>query len=590
MKKLSLLLLLILTVTSFAFSQGAWRFSKAIYLATSGGGASNDVYETTVDPDNNIWIGVGGDLSSHEDPIIRAELSGYGNDIIILNPDGSLKDAIRNFRYLDEGVTLLSNIFRAIGYGTYGGPSGGMRTAPDGKIYTSQGETVVVFDHKKPREIPHAFVPIGRNIGITTPCVDEFGNIVVMYQYPHSSNGGVRASAPPGSSNFYPFIPPASSFNIVIDPKTEPLPYRVSDLALSPDGKDLYIGVDQPTGTDRPEGSSGVAHWHSEEGALGKYTFVKFIGDYKEQAKTIYLDPKGRLWVGVGFVNVSRDSFPRVDCWDLDANKIIYQITSSSPGYGRRTTSALKQGAFSEVYGFAINNECTKAYIVDRPGVLEFELRSIAVDPASLTSGDINNPVNPASIAFGNVNNGSPVTKNIIIKNIGTDPLSITSFNISGERFTFVNNESGRTIAPGNTYELKVQFSPLAPKNYSGTITITDTESNVPTIIQLSGTGVGQEISVEEFEEIPAAYSLEQNYPNPFNPMTTIQYTIPKDEYVKLTVYDITGKVVKELVNGYKSAGRYNVEFNASGYASGTYYYKLEAGEYNSIQKMLLMK
>jgi len=97
-------------------------------------------------------------------------------------------------------------------------------------------------------------------------------------------------------------------------------------------------------------------------------------------------------------------------------------------------------------------------------------------------------------------------------------------------------------------------------------------------------------LSIDKPTELPTEYSLLQNYPNPFNPTTTIQYSIPKDEYVKLVIYDVTGKVVAELVNGYKSAGRYNVEFNASGYASGIYYYKIEAGMYKSVQKMMLIK
>jgi flagellar hook assembly protein FlgD len=78
---------------------------------------------------------------------------------------------------------------------------------------------------------------------------------------------------------------------------------------------------------------------------------------------------------------------------------------------------------------------------------------------------------------------------------------------------------------------------------------------------------------------------LFQNYPNPFNPTTTIKYSIPKDEFVKLTVYDVTGKNVKELVNGHKSAGVHSVEFNANNYASGTYYYRLEAGGYKDIKR-----
>jgi hypothetical protein len=106
----------------------------------------------------------------------------------------------------------------------------------------------------------------------------------------------------------------------------------------------------------------------------------------------------------------------------------------------------------------------------------------------------------------------------------------------------------------------------------------------------LNGNSIDQTTSVNEPEEIPTTYSLSQNYPNPFNPTTTIQHSIPKDEFVKLTVYDITGKVVKELVNVHKVAGRYSVEFNASSYSSGIYYYKLEAGEYKNIQKMMLVK
>jgi hypothetical protein len=97
-------------------------------------------------------------------------------------------------------------------------------------------------------------------------------------------------------------------------------------------------------------------------------------------------------------------------------------------------------------------------------------------------------------------------------------------------------------------------------------------------------------VNINEPEEIPTTYSLSQNYPNPFNPTTTIQYAIPKDEFVKLTVYDITGKVVKELVNGHKAAGKYSVEFNASSYSSGIYYYKLEAGQYKRKKKMMLVK
>jgi photosystem II stability/assembly factor-like uncharacterized protein len=101
---------------------------------------------------------------------------------------------------------------------------------------------------------------------------------------------------------------------------------------------------------------------------------------------------------------------------------------------------------------------------------------------------------------------------------------------------------------------------------------------------------INQAISAGEPKETPTTYSLSQNYPNPFNPTTTIQYSIPKDEFVKLTVYDITGRVVKELISDYKTAGKYSVEFNAAGLASGIYFYKLNTSGAPLINKMLLIK
>src|SRR4030095_16448044 len=89
---------------------------------------------------------------------------------------------------------------------------------------------------------------------------------------------------------------------------------------------------------------------------------------------------------------------------------------------------------------------------------------------------------------------------------------------------------------------------------------------------------------------IPSVFALEQNYPNPFNPSTGIKYQIAKESFVKITVYDILGKNVATLVNEKKSAGFYNVEFNASNYASGLYFYKMEAGDFTEVKKMMLVK
>lgn len=89
---------------------------------------------------------------------------------------------------------------------------------------------------------------------------------------------------------------------------------------------------------------------------------------------------------------------------------------------------------------------------------------------------------------------------------------------------------------------------------------------------------------------IPVSYTLSQNYPNPFNPSTIIMYEIPKESHVTLGVYNILGQKVAELVNTNQAAGRYSVDFNAAKLSSGIYFYKIQAGNFASFRKMILMK
>ncbi len=88
----------------------------------------------------------------------------------------------------------------------------------------------------------------------------------------------------------------------------------------------------------------------------------------------------------------------------------------------------------------------------------------------------------------------------------------------------------------------------------------------------------------------PVAYSLFQNYPNPFNPTTNIQFDIPKSSYVKLKIFDMLGKEITTLVNDRLQAGSYRVNWNASQYSNGVYYYNITAGDFSKTRKMILIK
>ena len=94
----------------------------------------------------------------------------------------------------------------------------------------------------------------------------------------------------------------------------------------------------------------------------------------------------------------------------------------------------------------------------------------------------------------------------------------------------------------------------------------------------------------ETGSNVPLDFALEQNYPNPFNPSTNIKFVIPNASLVTLKVFDILGREVKELLNEYKSAGKYNVTFDATTFSSGIYLYQLKSNNFVSTRKMILIK
>jgi hypothetical protein len=93
-----------------------------------------------------------------------------------------------------------------------------------------------------------------------------------------------------------------------------------------------------------------------------------------------------------------------------------------------------------------------------------------------------------------------------------------------------------------------------------------------------------------EVSVTPENITLAQNYPNPFNPSTVISYSVPLASNVKLIAYNTLGQTVKVLENGFKNAGNYSVNYDAADLPSGIYFYKLEAGQFSQVKKMMLLK
>ena len=132
---------------------------------------------------------------------------------------------------------------------------------------------------------------------------------------------------------------------------------------------------------------------------------------------------------------------------------------------------------------------------------------------------------------------------------------------------------------------LLTQIRDTLDNNYSKFNNMIDRKLSILNIINKSSNN-----NITKSNSVPEKYSLSQNYPNPFNPVTNIKYQIPADGYVSLKIYDITGREIANLVNEYKKAGYYTVSFNGINFASGVYFYRIQAGDFSQVKKMVLIK
>lgn len=110
------------------------------------------------------------------------------------------------------------------------------------------------------------------------------------------------------------------------------------------------------------------------------------------------------------------------------------------------------------------------------------------------------------------------------------------------------------------------------------------------TVEQSTIQSVTAPLGIETTGEIPHRFELQQNYPNPFNPVTRFKYSLPHDGVISLKIYDALGNIVAVFADGFLKAGTYNAEFDGTDFASGLYFYTLEAGDFKESKKMLLVK
>jgi hypothetical protein len=194
---------------------------------------------------------------------------------------------------------------------------------------------------------------------------------------------------------------------------------------------------------------------------------------------------------------------------------------------------------------------------------------------------------NQSRYEFGTIFLGAHRDSLIMVRNFGADTLRMYSVNSTSGQFhvvTFPEN-----IAPGGEGALSLRFIPEKVANYLGDVVITSNSPGSPDTLVLSASCISTK-GIRAIEGTPTESFLTQNYPNPFNPTTTFRFALAEASRVQLSVYNSLGQRTGELFDDQLPAGVFEFDWNATGLASGAYFYRLQAGRFVDIKKLLLLR
>jgi len=197
--------------------------------------------------------------------------------------------------------------------------------------------------------------------------------------------------------------------------------------------------------------------------------------------------------------------------------------------------------------------------------------------------------VAPDSLLFAPTFIGETATIPFTISNIGTTSLIINDMqNRLDDIFTFNWSPGDSLIRAGEELTVDITFAPSDTLYYTDELIIYNNDVQVS--VYLEGRGDFQLGAESVDEDLPLEFGFMEAYPNPFNPETTLSFDLPVAGYITLSIYDIQGREIVDLYDGWHSSGSHSVIFNASGLSSGVYFAVLNAGGTLTSQKLLLLK
>lgn len=254
-----------------------------------------------------------------------------------------------------------------------------------------------------------------------------------------------------------------------------------------------------------------------------------------------------------------------------------------------------------DVYISGDNGNFNRNVRTDAAGAFRIGFLSSELPASNVWLGSGNEDMNmvSASAQITTVNAGNIITKHLTIYRTNSTisgnvtlsgnppnmPIEIFA-NVSDTGFvrTFTDLNGNYTLnVSDKLFNYNIGPGQLPPNYYGYFVTAHPGQTNVNFNFNL--TDVEQDQSI-----IPNEFSLAQNFPNPFNPSTLISYKVKETSHIQIKVFNILGNEIKTLVDEEKPAGNYKVDFNASNFPSGVYFYRLQAGSFVETKKMILLK
>jgi len=193
-------------------------------------------------------------------------------------------------------------------------------------------------------------------------------------------------------------------------------------------------------------------------------------------------------------------------------------------------------------------------------------------------------------------NNGPDTATQVVAKDTLSRHVTFISDSASGGNATWANGALTYTIgslAPGKKVNilLVVKADSAGSAIHKAYVSAHESDFNPGNNTAIDTTIISISSGVNDrTNDLPLTYELKQNYPNPFNPSTTIAFDVPSVGHVQLRIFDLLGREVASLLNEQRNAGRYHVEWDASRFSSGVYFYRIESGEFKQTKKLMLVK